>query len=184
MANSVDPDQMAAYLSTLFAQTCLSKYLRSLLSIWYFSVSCPTLTAPSSGNISLTTDGVTTTTLFSCDVGFSLSGATTLTCLDTGSWNDTTPACSELWVFLLTKFIIWRKYCGCGTEMSRLKWDAAWQNQQNSMCAHQRLRSACADLRLCWAHRSFCWFCHAAARMFLGRFRHASYSLFVWLELG
>ena len=34
-------------------------------------------------------------------------------------------------------------------------------------CAQQRLRSdwvdAHADLSLCWAHRSFCWFCHAAA---------------------
>ena len=24
-----------------------------------------------------------------------------------------------------------------------------------------------ADLNLCWAHRSFCWFCHAAAYIFL-----------------
>ena len=84
----------------------------------------------------------------------------------------------------------------------------AWQNQQNDMCAQQRLRSggcslgirpvwsesslcalriaqegpnaslcgqrrpwlewanAQADLSLRWAHRSFCWFCHAAAHMY------------------
>ena len=41
-------------------------------------------------------------------------------------------------------------------------WATAWQNQQNDMCAQQRLRSAwasaaLADLSLRWAHRSFCW---------------------------
>ena len=66
-------------------------------------------------------------------------------------------------------------------------WATAWQNQQND-CAQRflssmfawrnlgscyplnaqwRLRSDCedaqTDLRLCWAHRSFCWFCHAVA---------------------
>ena len=45
---------------------------------------------------------------------------------------------------------------------------------ESSLCAHwvsscgqRRLRSGCADARadlsLRWAHRSFCWFCHAAA---------------------
>ena len=50
-----------------------------------------------------------------------------------------------------------------------------WQNQQNGMCVQRRLRSGWAsedwsdwadsqaDLSLCWAHRSFCWFCHGAA---------------------
>ena len=75
------------------------------------------------------------------------------------------------------------------------KWAAAWQNQQNDLCAQRRLRSARYDQRLhcaffmlssCgqqrlwsdwanaqadpslrWAHRSFCWFCRAAAQMFL-----------------
>ena len=69
---------------------------------------------------------------------------------------------------------------------------AAWQIQQKEMGAKQRLRSAwasaqsdqfrCAlnrllralcffmrtaqaDLSLRWAHRSFCWFCHAAAQI-------------------
>ena len=89
------------------------------------------------------------------------------------------------------------------------KWAAAWQNQQNYLCAQRRLRSAwaspsvwsesslCAllvakdpmllhadsedsdqigrmpspilsaqaDLSLRWAHRLFCWFCHAHAQM-------------------
>ena len=71
-------------------------------------------------------------------------------------------------------------------------WAASWQNQQNGMCAQQRLRSAwtttqsdqsllCAqwvakdtsflhetdaqaDLSLHWAHMPFCWFCHGVAR--------------------
>ena len=63
---------------------------------------------------------------------------------------------------------------------------AAWQNQQNDLCAQRRLRSAWAsaqslttcwahsedwldwadaqaDLSLPWAHRSFCWFWCAAS---------------------
>ena len=78
-------------------------------------------------------------------------------------------------------------------------WAASWQNHQNGMCAHRRLRSARvfavrmqkawvlsyplstqprrwsdwadaqADLSLHWAHRSFCWFCHAAANVIIYR---------------
>ena len=72
-------------------------------------------------------------------------------------------------------------------------WAATWQNQQNDLCAHRRLRSAwasaksgqssqCAqwvaedpvirhvdnedsELSLRWAQRSFCWFCHEAAHL-------------------
>ena len=40
------------------------------------------------------------------------------------------------------------------------------------LSAQRRLRSALADaqadLSLCWAHRSFCWFFHAAAHFSLG----------------
>ena len=60
-----------------------------------FSVSCPILGAPSNGNLTQTTDGVTTSIQFSCDTGFSLSGEATLACLDTGSWNGTSPTCGE-----------------------------------------------------------------------------------------
>ena len=68
------------------------------------------------------------------------------------------------------------------------KWAAAWQNQQNGMCAQRRLRSAWAsaqslitywvhsedwsdwadakaDRSLRWAHMSFCWFCREAAQI-------------------
>ena len=71
-------------------------------------------------------------------------------------------------------------------------WAASWQNQQNDMCAQQRLRSAWAstwrnlgslathwvqskdwldwvdvqaDLSLRWAHRWFCWFCLEVAHI-------------------
>ena len=74
----------------------------------------------------------------------------------------------------------------------QINWATTWQNQQNDLCAQRRLRSAAqwvakdskalsrenwrlirldlfwanaqADLSLRWAHRSFCWFCHAAAQ--------------------
>ena len=71
------------------------------------------------------------------------------------------------------------------------EWATAWQNQQNSLCAQQNFRSAwasiqsdqglrcalwrsqgpivssCGQQRLWsdWVHRSFCWFCRAAAQM-------------------
>ena len=68
-------------------------------------------------------------------------------------------------------------------------WAASWQNQQNDLCAKQRLRSAWASAQsdqslrcqyeeslgpwlpidctasLRWAHMPFCWFCHEAAQI-------------------
>ena len=76
----------------------------------------------------------------------------------------------------------------------KYKWATSWRNQQNDLCAQQRLRSvwseslqcaqwvakvsscgqrglwsdwadAQADLSLRWAHRSFCWFCCEMAQI-------------------
>ena len=79
-------------------------------------------------------------------------------------------------------------------------WAAAWQNQQNDLCAQQRLRSAWASaqsdqsfrcgheetfgpllpnertaktlMRHRWAHKSFCWFCRAAAHFLRSCFQN------------
>ena len=41
----------------------------------------------------------------------------------------------------------------------------ASQGTKVSSCGQRRLRSDWANLCLCWVHRSFCWFCHAAAHL-------------------
>ena len=68
-------------------------------------IECPTLTAPSNGQVSYTTDlssrfDIGTVATFSCDAGFSLNGTTTtLTCADDdqadtiGTWRGTEPSC-------------------------------------------------------------------------------------------
>ena len=54
---------------------------------------------------------------------------------------------------------------------------STWRNLgslASQMSGQQRLWSewvdAQADLSLRWAHRSFCWFCHAAAQIYLNLF--------------
>ena len=68
-------------------------------------IECPTLTAPSNGQVSYPTDmsspfEIGTVATFSCDAGFSLNGTTaTLTCADDdqadtiGTWGGTEPSC-------------------------------------------------------------------------------------------
>ena len=78
----------------------------------------------------------------------------------------------------------------CPDKASRsgtVSWATAWQNQQNSICAQRRLRSACASAQSdqnlrCpwvhsyplnaqrrlwsdWAHGSFSWFYRASAQL-------------------
>ena len=50
------------------------------------------------------------------------------------------------------------------TPAGHIIWAAARQKQQYAQ----------ADLSLCWAHRSFCWFCHAAAHFKIVQFSSES----------
>ncbi|XP_052281318.1 sushi, von Willebrand factor type A, EGF and pentraxin domain-containing protein 1-like [Dreissena polymorpha] len=56
-------------------------------------VYCSTVSSPASGNVTLHTDGVTSTAVYACAVGYSLVGMATRTCLSSGIWNGTTPSC-------------------------------------------------------------------------------------------
>ncbi|WAQ98127.1 SVEP1-like protein [Mya arenaria] len=56
---------------------------------------CSPLTTLSFGSISLTSEGGTTVASFSCDVGYSLDGVTSVSCQLDGTWSDTLPGCVE-----------------------------------------------------------------------------------------
>ena len=59
------------------------------------SASCPILTAPDRGFVSISTNGAVTTALYGCDSNYTLSGATERECQTDNSWTNTAPSCSK-----------------------------------------------------------------------------------------
>ncbi|KAH3843096.1 hypothetical protein DPMN_116603, partial [Dreissena polymorpha] len=54
---------------------------------------CENLPPPTSGNVRVVTDGTQTSAVYSCDVGATLVGEATPTCLGNGTWTNTKPSC-------------------------------------------------------------------------------------------
>lgn len=59
----------------------------------FFVVKCDSLSVPSGGNVTHSTDGLTTKAYFTCLAGYTLSGSSTLTCGSDGSWDVQSPSC-------------------------------------------------------------------------------------------
>ena len=59
------------------------------------TVSCPTLEPPACGNITMTTNGVTSGIYIWCDPGYYVDGAFILSCGTDGQWSDNLPQCSK-----------------------------------------------------------------------------------------
>ena len=56
-------------------------------------VKCPDLESPENGNVSLSSNAILTTALFSCINGYKVLGQSTLTCDESGSWDAQEPFC-------------------------------------------------------------------------------------------
>uniref|UniRef100_H2Z7B0 Sushi domain-containing protein n=1 Tax=Ciona savignyi TaxID=51511 RepID=H2Z7B0_CIOSA len=72
------------------------KYTYSHLKYHCFSeITCRNLLSPRHGTFSLSLDGsiIGTVATFSCNSGYSINGAESLTCDDTGAWSGTEPSC-------------------------------------------------------------------------------------------
>ena len=63
----------------------------SLVVVW-----CPSLAGVDSGSVIMTTDGTSTQAVYSCVSGYRLMQQSTLTCLNTGQWDQSQPTCGEL----------------------------------------------------------------------------------------
>ena len=57
------------------------------------SDSCSTLRVPAGGNLTFSSDGKYTSVAFACEVGYTLDGARSLSCLSDGTWNAEPPTC-------------------------------------------------------------------------------------------
>ena len=60
-----------------------------------FTASCETLTNPSSGTVTLSTNGGTSTATYTCASGYTLQGDATRTCQLDGTWDNSQPSCSK-----------------------------------------------------------------------------------------
>ena len=63
------------------------------------TVKCPDIEAPSSGNVTMTTDGSLTTAMFYCNHGYYLDGEVSLICGIDGTWSNDSPSCCEFFYF-------------------------------------------------------------------------------------
>lgn len=54
---------------------------------------CSSLTSPSSGHVTVTTDNTTTTAVYQCASGYQIVGEDTLICTITGQWSQDEPRC-------------------------------------------------------------------------------------------
>lgn len=60
------------------------------------SETCQTLPTITGGDIVISTDGEQTQAVFTCDLGSSIFGQSTLNCRTDGSWDFTQPECGNL----------------------------------------------------------------------------------------
>ena len=70
--------------------------------MFFYIASCTTLDSPVGGAISLTTSGTTTSSVYTCDLGYSLDGVSESTCQSDGTWNVTTrPTCGMNFLIII-----------------------------------------------------------------------------------
>ncbi|XP_060585338.1 sushi, von Willebrand factor type A, EGF and pentraxin domain-containing protein 1-like [Ruditapes philippinarum] len=92
-------------INTQATYTCFSGYTLYGMSLitcrsdgsWDFTaptcLTCPDLSDPESGTLTVTTTGSVTTATFSCQTGYYLSGESTLTCGSDVAWSSDVPTC-------------------------------------------------------------------------------------------
>ena len=56
---------------------------------------------PNSGNVSVSTDGTTSTATFTCVNGYKLIGEKIITCGEDGQWSDAIPYCGKIYFHIL-----------------------------------------------------------------------------------
>ena len=61
---------------------------------------CDDLSDQTDGTVTLSTDNVTTTAVFTCTAGYSLSGSSVVECRPDGSWEFMQPTCGMFAVIL------------------------------------------------------------------------------------
>jgi pectate lyase len=72
--------------------------LKVCFDICYLScilVQCGNLSSPSSGSVSLSTDGITTVGYFKCDENYYMVGENSSTCKSSGDWTSSLPSCCK-----------------------------------------------------------------------------------------
>ena len=67
------------------------------------SETCPDLESPSSGSVTISSDGSLTRAVFDCLPDYELVGAAELSCQSNGSWDFTTPLCGTMYQTLVNK---------------------------------------------------------------------------------
>ena len=75
-----------------------------MICFFSFSVSCPSLVAPPSGNVTISTDGATSSAIYTCAAGYELSGDSVQECLNNGTWSSVQPSCCMSYSYISLLF--------------------------------------------------------------------------------
>jgi hypothetical protein len=72
-------------------------FLLLFLYILSLVVDCGSLSPPDDGSVQLNGTVFGSQVMYSCDVGYSLIGVNTRTCLASQDWSDTVPVCQSMY---------------------------------------------------------------------------------------
>ncbi|XP_064400356.1 sushi, von Willebrand factor type A, EGF and pentraxin domain-containing protein 1-like [Halichondria panicea] len=85
-------------LSGSFSRTCLRgcKWSGSDPSCQLIAENCPVLNNPSNGRVSVSSYVIGGRAIYSCNIGYRLSGSSSRTCSSSGSWSGSNPSCQRM----------------------------------------------------------------------------------------
>ena len=67
-----------------------------MLIVIYILVTCPTVSNPSSGSVTISTNGTLSRADFACSVGYHVTGNDIISCQTNGLWDASDPLCGTL----------------------------------------------------------------------------------------
>jgi len=90
----------------------MATHLRTMRSIRYHNdvytllANCESSTAPTNGNVTLTTNGQVTTAVYTCLSGYTLVGSSVIECRRTGYYKEQTPSCGTCYLYVNCEFSV------------------------------------------------------------------------------
>ena len=74
--------------------------------VYTLLANCESSTAPTNGNVTLTTNGQVTTAVYTCLSGYTLVGSSVIECRRTGYYKEQTPSCGTYYLCVNCEFSV------------------------------------------------------------------------------
>jgi len=100
---------MVSFTSTILTFLCIILQIYTI--VFFFSASCPPLTAPDNGDIDCSGLFFEDTCTFSCNDGYELTGSENRTCQSDQTWSGTETTCTRGTVHAVIVFFLTVRWC-------------------------------------------------------------------------